>query len=203
MTRRRAGFLLIFGALVPLAVAATAWACGTLATVKVDASVANPGQTLTVTGINYQANNGATAQNNNTDTFTNVQLRWNSRTGPILKEVRPDAAGKIATTLQVPGDATAGWYVINGTQFRLSDGTPKSGTPGRTTLRVQGAAAGGASPWGQGPGGGVAVKVGDPAGPALAPTLAAVLLSLAMLAGGLTLLNRGRARRANRPLAGV
>ncbi|MCA1850053.1 MAG: hypothetical protein LC672_03090, partial [Acidobacteria bacterium] len=149
MRRRRVGFLLIFGALVPLAVAATAWACGVLATVKVDSPVAAPGQTLNVTGINYESN---------MTNFTPVEIRWNSRTGEKVGEAIP-VGGKIATTIQVPRTAAAGWYVLNGVQFRKSDGTPKSGTPGRTTLRVQGPAVGASSPWSQTPGGGAPVAL--------------------------------------------
>ncbi len=188
MRRRRVGFLLIFGALVPLAVTATAWACGVLATVKVSSSVANPGQTLTVTGANYSASAD----------FTPVQIRWNSRTGPVVGQATPDPSGRINTTVQVPREAAAGWHAVNGTQHRISDGTPKSGTPGRTTLRVQGAPQGAAAaPWSSSPGGGAAVPVGgDPGSPALLPTLLGIVPSLGMLGGGLTLVARGRTRKA-------
>jgi hypothetical protein len=183
---------LIFGALVPLAVAATAWACGVLATLKVDSSVASPGQTLTVSGINYSDS----AQ------FTPVQIRWNSRTGPVLKEVST-VGGRFSTTVQVPGNAAPGWYVLNGTQYNIANGTPKSGTPGRTTLRVQGAGAGAASPWSSGPGGAAVPVDGGPGGPPLVPTLLGVMLSLGLLGSGLTLVSRSRTRKANRPLLGV
>lgn len=204
MTRRRVGFFLIFGALVPLAVAATAWACGVLATLKTSSSVAAPGQTLTVTGVNYQPNNGVTSTNP-APTFTPVQIRWNSRAGAVLKEVTPDAEGKINTTIEVP-QVPPDWYVLNGTQFRLSDGTPKSGTPGRVTLRVQGAAAGAASAWDKTPAGpgGTAIKVdAGPGSPATLPTLLAIGLSLALLGSGLTLVRRSRTRSASQPLLGA
>ena len=187
MRRRRLGSLLIFGALVPLAVAATAWGCGVLATVKLDRSAAAPGQTLNVTGINYS---------NDMTTFTPVQLRWNSRTGPVVGTATP-VGGRINTEIQVPAGTGPGWYVVNGTQSRISDGTPKSGTPGRTTLRVQGAAQGAASPWSSTPGGGAAVAVdGGPGGPPLVPTLLGIVLSLGLLGAGLTLVSRSRAGRA-------
>jgi len=190
--RRRVGFLLIFGALVPLAAAATAWACGVLATVKLDASVARPGQTLNVSGVNYSTGN-----------VTPVQLRWNSRTGPVLKEVAPAPNGTISTTIQVP-NSDPGWYIVAGTQQRLSDGAPVAGTPGRATLRVQGASAGAASPWSQGPGGGAGLAVdGGPGGPPLLPTLLGIALSLGLLGSGVTLVSRSRGRKASQPLLGA
>ena len=187
MRRRRVGFLLIFGALVPLAVAATAWACGVLATLKADSTVAAPGQQLTVTGINYA---------NDMTQFTPVQIRWNSRTGPQLAEAAP-VATRIEAQVTVPRDAAPGWYSLNATQYNVNTGAPKSGTPGRTTLRVQGAAAGASSPWGKAPGGGPAVRVdGGPGGPPLVPTLLGIGLSLGLLAGGVTLVSRSRTRKA-------
>ena len=209
MRRRRVGFLLIFGALVPLALAATAWACGVLATVKVDRSVARPGDTLRVTGVNYEPSNGATPANNNTPQFTPVQIRWNSRTGPVVGEDTPAPrgtpnSGQIDTTVTVPSNAAPGFYLVVGTQNRLADGTPKSGSPGRTSMRVQGAAAGAASPWSSPPGGGAGVAVdGGPGGPPLLPTLLGVVLSLGLLGTGLALVGRGRSRRPNRPLLGA
>ena len=184
MRRRRVGFLLIFGALVPLAVAATAWACGVLATVKVP-SVANPGQTVNVSGVNYSTS----------ATVTPVEIRWDSRSGPVLATTTPDPSGRINTTVRIPRDARAGWHLVNGTQFRTSDGAPVAGTPGRDKVRVQGAAVGAASPWGSGPGGGAGVTVGgDPGSPALLPTLLGIVLSLGLLGGGLTLVARSRPR---------
>jgi len=195
LRRRRVGFLLIFGALVPLAVAATAWACGSLATLKSGTSVASPNESITLTGGNYS---------NDTVNNTPVQIRWNSRTGPVIETAIPNAGGFITTDIQVPANASPDWYVVNATQNKVSDGTPVAGTPGRTTLRVQGAAAGAASPWASTPGGGAAVKVGSPpGGTALMPALLGVVLSLGLLGTGLTLVSRSRARRANRPLLGV
>lgn len=194
MRRRRVGFLLMLGALVPLAVAATAWACGVLATLKVDRTVAAPGQQLEVTGANYS---------NDMTNFTPVQIRWNSRTGPQIGQATP-VGGRIETQVTVPANSDPGWYALNGTQYNINTGTPKSGTPGRTTLRVQGAAAAGGSAWGKAPGGGPVVRVdGGPGGPPLLPTLLGVGLSLGLLASGLTLVSRSRTRKANRPLLGV
>ncbi len=198
MRRRRVGFLLVFGALVPLAVSATAWACGVLATLRSDPGAANPGQVIRVTGANYSSN---------MSTFTPVEIRFNGRTGPVMEGgeavVPSPGPGRIEAFVRVPRDA-AGFFVLNAVQYRKSNGTPKSGTPGRATVRVQGAAAGAASPWSSTPGGGAGVAVdAGPGSPPLLPTLLGVALSLGLLGGGLTLVSRSRTRKANRPLLGI
>jgi hypothetical protein len=201
--KRRVGFLLIVSAAVPLVVVATAWACGVLATLRLDKTVAAPNQSLTASGVNYGQ---VTAGN------SPVQLRWNSRTGPVLREVTPDGKGNIDTTVDVPANTKPGWYVLMATQYKVVDGTPKAGTPGRTTLRVQGAGKSSSAPvapWSSskptGPGGaGAPVAVhGGSGSPASLPALLGVLLSLALLGTGVTLVARGRVRTANRPLHGV
>lgn len=184
--RRRAGFLFILGAAVPfLVLASAAWACGVLATLKAAPSTAAPGQAVSVTGTNYSSNAA----------FTAVQVRLDSRTGPVLGEVRPNADGRIDTTINVPAGAGNGDHLVIATQNRLSDGTPKTGTPGRSLMRVEGASAGSsaapASPWGDSGTGGS----GGSGAPAPSP-LVASLLSLAMLGVGVTLV--GRDRRARR-----
>ena len=195
--RRRLGFLLIFGAAISLVVASTAWACGVLATLKVNSSVGAPNQELTATGKNYSSSASASP----------VQIRWNSRNGQVLQNnATPDASGNITTTFRVPANANPGWYVVMATQ--TVNGVPKSGTPGRTTLRVEGAAAQ-VAPWSSskptGPGGAGASVALDPApsgSPAL-PTLLGIVLSLGLLGGGLTLIGRGRNRTATRPPLGA
>lgn len=188
--RRKVGFLFIVCAAIPISVfAATAWACGTLVTLSVTPKVAKPGETLTVTGRNWGG----------TPTFTNVQLRWGSRTAPVLQEVTPpDLQDADGTQLQVPANAKPGWYVLTGTQFSVSNGAPKTGSPGRTTVRVQGAAGGSAAPWG-------AATPTGPGGPGGSPDvpLPGVLLSAALLATGFTLVARDRRKRGARPAAGV
>ncbi|MDQ3146454.1 MAG: hypothetical protein M3R01_05905 [Actinomycetota bacterium] len=158
---------------------------------------------MQVTGANYAATApGAPA------TFTPVSIRLDSRTGPVLKEVTPAPDVKINTTVVVPGVA-AGDHILLATQNRISDGTPKAGTPGRTVMRVQGAAASssapGASPWSNskpGAPGGSAASV-DAGGSDVSPLLA-LILSGALLSIGLTLVGRDRASRgARRPLVGA
>jgi hypothetical protein len=186
--RRRAGFLLIFGAMVPLAIAATAWACGNLATLRIEGpTTVNPGSTVTVLGSNYRAS----------PPNTPVQIRLDSRTGPVLREVVPDADNKINTQVTIPANTAPDWHMLVGTQYSIATGVPASGTPGRTVLRVQGAAVGASSPWSSAPGGApVRVDGGGPGGPAPLPTLLAAALSLALLGTGLTLVARSRTRTA-------
>ncbi len=196
--RRRAGQLFIFGAAAPLVIlVSSAWACGVLATAKVAPSTAAPGQTVQVTGSNYST----------APTFTPVQIRLDSRTGPVLQEVTP-LNGRINTTVPIPATAAAGDHLLLATQNKISDGTPKPGTPGRTTVRVAGAAAGSsapaASPWSNsGPGapGGSAATV-DARDSGYAPLLG-IGLSLALLSIGVTLVARDRASRGRRPLLGA
>jgi hypothetical protein len=188
--RRRIGFLFICSAAVPIAVfASTAWGCGALTTLSSTPKVAAPGQTIQVSGRNY----GATPGN------TPVQIRWNSRTGPALEggESLVPAGGVITANVKVPANATPGWYVLNAVQFSSTTGAAKSGSPGRTTVRVQGSAQSSTTPFGAttptGSGGS-----GSPDVP-----LPGILLSAALLATGLTLVARGRAKKANRPVLGV
>lgn len=198
--RRRVGQLFIFGAAAPLVIlVSSAWACGVLSTLKAAPSTAAPGQTVQASGANY-ANEVGTV-------FTPVQIRLDSRSGPVLKEVTP-VNRKFNTTFEVPASAGPGDHLLIATQHRLSDGTAKAGSPGRTTMRVTGAAAGSsapaASPWGNsGPGspGGSAASV-DARGSDYAP-LMGIGLSLAMLTIGVTLVARDRASRGRKPLLGA
>lgn len=203
--KRRAGILCIFGATVPFVVlVSSAWACGVLATAKVAPSTAAVGQTVQVTGVNY-AVTAPGAQ----PTFTPVSIRLDSRTGAVLKEVTPAPDGRINTTVNVPAGTSAGDHVVLATQNRISDGTPKNGTPGRTVMRVQGAAASAsapaASPWSNskpGAPGGSAASV-DAGGSDVSPLLA-FILSGALLSIGLILVGRDRGSRdARRSLIGA
>lgn len=197
VTRRRAGFFLIFGALVPLAVAATAWACGNLATLR-GPGVAAPGSTITVTGSNYQDNTASPTGS------TPVQIRLDSRTGPVLADNLIPSGPRRAISAQVSlAGVSPGYHVLQGTQWRKSDGFPASGTPGRTTIRVQGSSASSSSgsSWGS-PGAPVKVDAGGPGGSAPMSTLLGVGLSLALLGIGSTLVARSR-RAARRPALGA
>lgn len=193
--QRRLGFLLIIGAVVSLAVASAAWACGVLATLTVAPKKVTAGQTLTATGKNY----GQVSAGN-----SEVTIRWKSRRGTALATAIPDPRGNISTTFRVPANATRGTYVVMATQT-TSSGAPKSGTPGRTTVRVKGGGGGGAGaawsssePTGpQGSTASVPLDAGGSSSPGL-PTLLGVLLSFGLLGTGLALVGRGRARAPHR-----
>ena len=192
--KRTVGIMLVFGAAVPLAVASVAWACGVLATLTIDTKVASPGQSISITGKNY-ANTVAGGA-------SPVTVRLKSRKGTVLTTV-PATAGRIADTFAIPASTSPGWYVVLATQSN-ADGTPKSGTPGRTTLRIQGSSSAGATPvaapWSSanpsGPAGSHAT-VGSGSQSPLWILLAAAL-SLTMLMGGWKLLGR-KSRAASEP----
>lgn len=200
--RRRLGLFLIIGAAVSLIAVSTAWACGVLATLTAP-STAAPGSTVNVTGRNYSSS----------ASFGAVQIRLNSRTATPIGSATVGADTKINTNVTLPAGLSPGWYVVLGTQTNTTTGVPKSGTPGRTSIRVQGAAAasrrhGGAAvtPWSSttppGGSGGLAVKaVGGSGGSAFVPTLLGIFLSLGLLGGGVTLV--ARSRTANRPGLGA
>lgn len=194
MGRRKLGIMLVFGAALPLAVASVAWACGVLATVTLDKKVAAPGQSVTVTGKNY-ANTVAGGA-------SPVTVRLKSRRGTVLTTVNA-AAGRISDTFTVPSSVSPGWYVVLATQTN-ANGTPKSGTPGRTTLRIEGSASSGsltpaAAPWSSStPSGPAASQSPIGVGSGSLAILLASALSLTMLVGGWKLLNR-KSRAAHEP----
>lgn len=198
--RRRVGLFLIFGAVLPLAAASVAWACGILATMKIDTKVAQPGQTVTATGKNYGTAAGVSA----------VSIRLKSRSGEVLATAVPATGGKIESAVKLPDNISPGYYTLLATQTN-ANGTPKSGTPGRTSLRIQGTArrgSGGAvvSPWStsnpSGPSGTGAPVATDGGGQPVLPTVLAVVFSLSMLAAGWTLVGR-RKRTVAGPQLGV
>ena len=191
-TRTRLGILLVLaGAAVPLAIVSIAYACGRLVSLHLDPSTARAGAQVSGFGRNYNA----------TPRFGAVELRFNSRTGRILWQGRPDELGRISPTFTVPR-ARPGYYTIIATQYS-ADGIPAAGTPGRDVLRItrsrrapsQAAAA---PPWtSQGgrpgaPGGAPGALAGLSVGP---ETLAAAGLMLALWVGGGVLLLGGRVAR--------
>jgi hypothetical protein len=179
--KRKIGLSLIFAAVLPLAATSVAWACGILATLKLDTKVATPGQAVTATGRNY-----------GTSGVSDVTIRLKSRDGQVLATSTPLAGGVLNATFPLPTNLDPGWYVLLATQTN-TNGTPKAGTPGRTTLRVQGTAGSGAtpvaSPWTSKPSGPAAESFSQGGGSPL-PMVLAIALSLTMLAGGWTLITR-------------
>jgi len=122
--RRKFWVLLGTGALaVPLIVVATAFACGSLATLKLNRATASPGAKVGAVGGNYNTSPQASP----------VRLRFNGRNGPVLWEGRPTRTGRITASFTFP-KVRAGAYVILATQTG-PDGRPAAGTPGRAPLR--------------------------------------------------------------------
>jgi len=114
----------------------------------------------------------------------------------VVLRTPPAAGGVLSTTVRLPANVDPGWYVMLATQTQADGVTPASGTPGRTTFRVQVPANAAAAPTG--------TAWNAPSGPAADGSgsltlLLAIGLSLAMLAGGWTLVAR-TGRSASRPL---
>lgn len=194
--KRSMGMILVFGAALPLAIASVAWACGVLASVSLDKKVASPGEAITISGKNFANTTvgGASA----------VTVRLKSRTGTILTTAATTSRA-FSDTFTVPATLSPGWYVVLGTQTK-ADGTPVAGTPGRTTLRIQGSATSSAvpaaAPWNSstpsGPAASHTTVNGGSTSPSPLMILLAAALSLTMLAGGWTLLSR-KSRAAGQP----
>ena len=191
--RRRLGLFLIFGAAIPLVVAASAWACAALATLRLDTRAAAPGTEVSGVGRNYSP----------AGSFVTVRL--GGRKGPVLWEGPPAGSrGNIRPTFEVPA-VKPGSYVIVATQSTAT-GAPVAGTPGRAALRITRTSAGSsqapasswASPGPSGPGGPEAAPAARNGDAPVLPALMGVVLSLALLGSGLALV--GRARAAYRPL---
>ena len=193
--RRKVGIFLVFGAVAPLAVVSVAWACGVLAVLSVNTKVAAPGETVTATGKNWSTAAGASP----------VTIHLKNRDGQVLATTAATTGGRISTDFTVPASLSPGWYVLVATQFN-ANGTPKSGTPGRTTLRVQGRPGSSAqvagAPWGSKPEGPSASAASGGASQSLLAILLGGSLSLAMLAGGWKLLSR-KGRSVAQPHFGV
>lgn len=194
--RRKLGLILVFGAALPLAVASAAWACGVLTTLALDQKVTTPGSTLTATGRNWNASATASV----------VTLRLQSRSGTELTTVTPTPDRKISKQFTLPASLSPGWYVVVATQFNAS-GSPIAGTPGRTTLRVQGAASAkdaqvAGAPWSGAEPKGPAASAVSSGGFSLIALLLAGVLSLTMLVSGWKLLGR-RGRTVAAPQFGV
>lgn len=200
MKRKNIGLGFIFGAVVPLAVVSTAWACGILATLKLNTKTVSPNQVVTATGNNYSGSGP-------------VSIHLKSRTGAVLASTSPDPASRIATSLTIPANTRPGYYVLIATEYK-ADGTPVAGTPGRTVIRVLGSgsaahrAAVAVSPWGSstptGPAGSTApsARADGSSSQATLPMLLAVALSMTLLASGVKLAGR-RPRAATAPQLGL
>ncbi len=142
--KRKLGLMLMVGAMLPLGVASTAWACAALATLKMENKVVRPGQAVAVTGTGFSDNHaGSTAGD------SKVTLRLKARNGRVLQDNVDVESRRISTSLRLPSDMAPGYYVMLATQTK-ADGTARAGTPARYAFRVAGSPSSqsvAASPW--------------------------------------------------------
>lgn len=154
----------------PLVVAATAFACANLSTIKLGKASGAPGTVVSVKGFNFSTRADSSA----------VAIRLNSRRGAVLAEKRADSRGRIQMEFRVPNGARVGNGVILATQTK-ANGQPVAGTPARHPFRVRGGSSSGAVPvaWSS-------PQQGPP--PAAAPIpvvpIAGAALALVALSGG-------------------
>lgn len=184
--KRRVGLLMMVGAMLPLGVASTAWACASLATLSMDKKVVAPGEEVTVTGRGFSdAHAGSTAGD------SLVTLRTKARNGPIVAENVDVTNNRISQKVRMP--TKSGFYVMLGTQTK-QDGTAKAGTPARFAFRVSGAPAqqgAVASPWSGTPGGPASsASVAGDGGLNGQTLLVGGILSLTLIAAGSVLVGR-------------
>jgi hypothetical protein len=190
MNRKHGVLAAVLVLAVPLAVVATAFACGSLATLKLSRAAAKPGDQIFASGGNF----------NSSPRASTVQLRFNSRSGAVLWEGRPNPNGRLGGSFAAPA-ARPGHYVIVATQIG-PDGRPAAGTPGRAPLRIKKAAGGAqtsgsvpAALWGSAPGGGGPSP--QTASGSLVTVLAAGAVTMLLLGGGIALVSAGRRRRVH------
>lgn len=170
---RRVVLFLMMGLVLPLVVAASASAQGSV--LELNPKAVSPGGSVQASSLSGYAT-GAGA--------SDVTIRLSTRSGRVLRSTAPDTRGGISTTVPIPPDLTPGSYLVLATQT-TANGRQRAFTPGRAKLLVQPAPAGA----GSGPGG--------PGGPGLPLALPAALLALVLLAAGGALVAR-RLRTSNR-----
>ena len=127
---RRVGLFLVVGFVLPLVVAASASAQGSI--LRLSPQTASPGEAVTAFAPSgYSAGTG----------ISDVSIRLSTRSGQVLRTTSPDTAGGINTTFPVPAGLSPGTYLILATQT-TTNGRQRAFTPGRAKLVVRAAAAG-------------------------------------------------------------
>lgn len=127
---RKFSWLLCVTGVLLLLGGASAWACTNLATLNLDTTHAQAGDTVQITGSSYKLTESGGQE---------VILRWNAFDGPVLASTTPDSSGNIAVSLVIPSDAQPGPHVIVGAQeVERPDGSmvPAHGTPTRASIVV-------------------------------------------------------------------
>lgn len=129
---QRAKLLVGLGVLaIPLAVAATAYACTSVATLTDSPGAGVAGSTVTVTGAFYGVHDPADAT-----TAGPVEIRLGSLTAPVLATATPSGpSGSFTVQVTIPKDAAAGDTFLAATQAN-PDGTAVYGTPARQAFTV-------------------------------------------------------------------
>lgn len=185
--KRRVGLLMMVGAMLPLGVASTAWACASLATISMDSKVVKPGDEVTVTGRGFSDSHaGSTAGD------SLVTLRLKARNGPIVTENVDVTDGRISQKVRMPRDMKSGFFVMLATQTK-ADGTARAGTPARYAFRVAGTAAAQSvapSPWSNAPSGPTSSASVADSGLNGQTLLVGGILSLTLIAAGSVLVGR-------------
>ncbi len=127
----RARLLISLGVLaIPLAAAATAYACTSVATLSNPATAA-AGSTVTVTGAFYGTHDAA-----DPTTAGPVEIRLGSLSGAVLATATPSGPDRsFSVQVTVPPTAAPGATFLAATQAN-ADGTPVYGTPARQALTV-------------------------------------------------------------------
>ncbi len=180
---------MMVGAMLPLGVASTAWACASLATLSMDSKVVRPGEEVNITGRGFSDTHAGTTAGDSL-----VALRLKTRDGKVLgPELDTSTDGRIATKLRMPSDMKSGFYVMLATQTK-ADGTARAGTPARYAFRIQGTPAKqsvAASPWSGAPSGpSNSSPVAGDGGLNGQTLLVGGILSLTLIAAGSVLVGR-------------
>lgn len=122
--RRRAS-VLFAGSALPIVLASAAFACQSTVTLYSSSSSVAQGGTVTVTGNKY----------NTSAAFGPVQIRLDSRTGPVLASATP-VGGNISASVTVPATTSLGYHILIATQYNNTTGAPCTGCPGRASVKV-------------------------------------------------------------------
>ncbi len=132
---RRLGLAAVGLVAAPLLVASAAYACTSLANLQANPGSGQAGATITVTGSNFR----------NTATSGPVEIRLDSRTGPVIASLATSEINPVGRTISVAvpisSDAALGFHTLLATQRDTSTGALLSGFPVRASYMVNGPAA--------------------------------------------------------------
>ena len=109
-------------AAVPVVLASAAYACQSTVTLYANPSTVIQGGSTTVTGNKYNAS-------------LPIDIRLDTRTGPVLKTTTAAALSGAGVSVTIPATTKVGYHILIATQYNNS-GVPCTGCPGRTTIKV-------------------------------------------------------------------